>query len=100
MLPGMGDPKAAPDRELLLANHTFPGEYVIKAFGPAGEAFEAAVQGCAHHVVGTERVASHTRISSGGRRTCVTLTLHAESVDEVTAVYVQLHTLPDLLLIL
>ena len=34
MLRVMAGSKRAPDRELLLAQHTFPGEYVIKAFGP------------------------------------------------------------------
>ncbi len=100
MLPVMGDPKAAPDRELLLANHAFPGEYIIKAFGPSGAPFETAVQRCAHEVLDPDRVASHTKVSSGGRRICVTLTLNASSVDEVIQTYENLYQLPDLLLIL
>ncbi len=100
MLRSMGDRKAAPDRDLLLHNHVFPGDYVIKAFGPAGTTFEVDVQGCAADVVGSERVAAHTRFSSGGRRTCVTLTLRAESVDEVISTYERLHDLESLLLIL
>ncbi len=100
MLRAMGDPKAAPDRDLLLNNHTFPGEYVIKAFGPSGDAFAADVQKCAVDVLGADRVASHTRFSSGGRRSCVTLTLRAQTVDDVIATYERLHTLDDLRLIL
>lgn len=100
MLPPMGDRKAAPDRDLLLSNHQFPGPYVIKAFGPAGSTFESDAESCAADVVGEARVTAHTRSSSGGRRTCVTLTLHAHSVDEVIATYERLHALEALLLIL
>lgn len=95
----MGDRKA-PDRDLLLSAHVFPGEYVIKAFGPADSTFEADVQRSAETVVGTDRVASHTRSSRGGRRTCVTLTLQANNVDEVLSTYENLHRLESLLLIL
>ncbi len=100
MLPPMSDRKAAPDRDLLLQNHAFPGEYVIKAFGPAGSTFETDAENCAAAVVGADRVAAHTRSSSGGRRSCVTLTLSAKTVDEVIATYERLHTLDSLLLIL
>ena len=96
----MGDPKAAPDRELLLSNHAFPGPYVIKAFGPTGSTFESDAESCAAAVVGEGRVTAHTRSSRGGRRTCVTLTLHAHTVDEVIATYERLHALEALLLIL
>ena len=51
-------------------------------------------------VVGEGRVTAHTRSSRGGRRTCVTLTLHAHTVDEVIATYERLHALEALLLIL
>ncbi len=100
MLRAMGDRKAAPDRDLLLQNHNFPGPYVIKAFGAAGSTFEVDVEGCAVDVVGKDRVAAHTRFSSGGRRTCVTLTLRANSVDEVISTYERLYALESLLLIL
>lgn len=100
MLPTMSDRKAAPDRDLLLQNHQFPGEYVIKAFGPAGSAFETDATNCAAAVVGADRVTAHTRSSSGGRRSCVTLTLSAKTVDEVIATYERLHALDSLLLIL
>lgn len=100
MLPAMGDRKAAPDRDLLLQNHQFPGQYVIKAFGPTGSTFERDAEDCATAVVGTGRVTAHTRSSRGGRRTCVTLTLDAHTVDEVIATYERLHALEALLLIL
>jgi putative lipoic acid-binding regulatory protein len=92
--------KRAPDRELLLASHTFPGEYVVKAFGPGSAEFAEAIHECARAVVGEERVVVRERISSGGRRMCVTLTLRAESVDEVLLVYDRVHGVPELMLIL
>jgi putative lipoic acid-binding regulatory protein len=78
----------------------FPGEYVIKAFGPSGGTFEADAEACATGVLGEDRVAAHTKFSSGGRRSCVTLTLRANTVDEVIATYERLHELEALMLIL
>ncbi|MCR9164486.1 MAG: DUF493 family protein [Nannocystaceae bacterium] len=96
----MSDRKAAPDRDLLLQSHQFPGQYVIKAFGATGSTFERDAENCAVDVVGADRVTAHTRSSSGGRRSCVTLTLSANTVDEVIATYERLHALDSLLLIL
>ena len=100
MIPSMSDRKAAPDRDLLLGNHTFPGQYIIKAFGPAESSFETDAKRCATGVVGEDRVAAHTKFSSGGRRSCVTLTLQAQTVDDVISTYERLHELDSLLLIL
>lgn len=100
MLTTMSDRKAAPDRDLLLQNHAFPGQYIIKAFGPAESTFETDAKRCATSVAGEDRVAAHTKFSSGGRRSCVTLTLQAQTVDEVISIYERLHDLDSLLLIL
>jgi putative lipoic acid-binding regulatory protein len=100
MLERMQGPKRAPDRDLLLSAHTFPGEYVIKAFGPNTAEFRDAVHGCARDVVGEERVVVRERISRGGRRMCVTLTLRVQTVDEVLSVYDRVHEVPQLMLIL
>jgi putative lipoic acid-binding regulatory protein len=100
MLHPMQGPKRAPDRDLLLSAHTFPGEYVVKAFGPGTADFRDAVHGCARDVVGEERVEVRERISRGGRRMCVTLTLRARTVDEVLLVYDRVHDIPQLMLIL
>lgn len=100
MLTTMSDRKAAPDRDLLLQNHAFPGQYIIKAFGPAESTFETDAKRCATGVVGEDRVAAHTKFSSGGRRSCVTLTFQAQTVDEVISIYERLHELDSLLLIL
>jgi len=100
MIPFMSDRKAAPDRDLLLQNHAFPGQYIIKAFGPAESSFETDAKRCASSVVGEDRVAAHTKFSSGGRRSCVTLTLQAQTVDDVISTYERLYELDSLLLIL
>lgn len=92
--------KAAPSREALLAVHSFPGEYVIKAFGTGGAAFEADAVGVATEVLGPDRVGVQVRTTPSGTRQCVTLTLQARTVEDVEAVYTRLFALPDLLLIL
>jgi putative lipoic acid-binding regulatory protein len=88
--------RTAPDRELLLARHEFPGEYVIKAFGPGDDEFRAQVQAAAAPV----RFSSSERATRSGRRICVTLTLQVETVDEVIEVYGRLHLVRTLQLIL
>jgi putative lipoic acid-binding regulatory protein len=96
-----GQPRAtAPSRELLLANHRFPGPYVIKAFGPASDRFREGIAAAAVVVVGEARAAVQHRTSSRGRRVCVTLTVNAFTVDEVIDVYDRIHRVPDLMLIL
>lgn len=102
MLLGMAEREesVAPSRELLLANHAFPGEYIVKAFGPKTESFRAAVHAGAFAVVGPDRVTIGERSSRHGRRVCITLTLMAETVDEVIGVYRQMYSVPELLMIL
>jgi putative lipoic acid-binding regulatory protein len=90
----------APRRELLLANHRFPGEYIVKAFGPAVDRFVDQIRNCAIDVVGEARATFDERLSRRGSRICLTVTLHAESVDEVIGVYDRMHQVEDLMLIL
>lgn len=90
----------APSRELLLANHRFPGPYVIKAFGPASDQFREGIAAAAFVVVGEARASVAHRTSSRGGKVCVTLTVNAFTVDEVIDVYDRIHQVPNLLLIL
>lgn len=90
----------APSRELLLANHRFPGPYVIKAFGPASEAFAEGVVAAAVLVVGETRATVAQRTSSRGGKVCVTVTVNAFTVDEVIDVYDRIHRVPDLMMLL
>jgi putative lipoic acid-binding regulatory protein len=92
--------RTAPSRQLLLANHRFPGSYLVKAFGPSSEAFVAAIMGAATEVVGESRAHVQQRTSSRGSKVCVTLTLNAFTVDEVIDVYERIHRVPDLMMIL
>jgi putative lipoic acid-binding regulatory protein len=89
----------APARELLEATHQFPGEYVIKAFGPASAEFRSAIGGAARAAVGA-RVVLSERLGSKGNSICITLTLTAHTVDEVVVAYERLHAVPGLRMIL
>ncbi|MBL4687804.1 MAG: DUF493 family protein [Nannocystaceae bacterium] len=97
----MDEPRSkAPSRELLLANHVFPGEYIVKAFGPGTDDFRGAIRSAAVVVVGEERASFTERASRHGAKVCITLTLNAETVDEVIDVYERIHTVGTLALIL
>jgi putative lipoic acid-binding regulatory protein len=89
----------APARELLEAAHEFPGTYLIKAFGPATELFRAGIEQAGRAAVGA-RVELSERLSSKGNSICITLTLAAETVDEVILAYDRLHDVPGLKMIL
>ncbi len=93
-------PEVAPSRELLLANHAFPGEYILKAFGPGTDAFRDAVHAVAAAIVGTTRVTSSERSTRSARRICITLVIAADSVDDVIAMYNGVATIPDLVMLL
>ncbi len=90
----------APSRELLLANHRFPGPYIIKAFGPESDQFREDVMAAAIVVVGESRASVAHRTSSRGAKVCVTLTVNAFTVDEVIDIYHRIHQVSDLQLIL
>ena len=92
--------RTAPTRELLLATHTFPGPYCIKAFGPGDESFHRAVEAAAAIVVTQSRFQARVRLTAKGSSSCVTLDLRVDNVDEIIAVYERLHALPQLKLIL
>lgn len=94
--------RRAPSREMLLAVHRFPCEFVIKAFGPGPTKsdFNARAVACAERVVTAARVTSSERATASGRRVCVTLNVQAERVEDVEDVYEALFELDDLLMIL
>lgn len=96
---GQSTKATAPARELIEANHEFPGEYPIKAFGPASETFRVAVHTATRQAVGARFVVSE-RLSSKGNSVCITLILAAETVDEVICAYERLHDVPGLRMIL
>ncbi|MBL8944871.1 MAG: DUF493 family protein [Myxococcales bacterium] len=92
--------ESAPSRELLLATHAFPGEYIVKAFGPGTDEFRAQVHAVAAAVVGIARLQSTERATKSARRICITLVLAVDTVDEVIAVYHQIAGVDGLLMLL
>ncbi len=93
-------PRRAPSREAILAVHQFPGEFVIKAFGPGTAEFHDAVVAAAHAEIAAERVQVQVRSTASGARRCVTLTLMAETIEQVEGVYSRLYLVEHLFLIL
>jgi putative lipoic acid-binding regulatory protein len=91
--------RRAPARELLEAAHEFPGQYLIKAFGPATDVFRQEIEQAGRSAVGA-RLEVSERLSSKGNSICITLTLAAETVDEVILAYDRLHDVPGLKMIL
>jgi putative lipoic acid-binding regulatory protein len=89
----------APARELIEAAHEFPGQYLIKAFGPATALFRSGIEQAGRSAVGA-RLELSERISSKGNSICITLTLTAQTVDEVILAYESLHDVPGLKMIL
>lgn len=96
----MANPRRAPHRDLLLANHSFPGAYVIKAFGPAEADFRAGIRSACVHTVTAARVKFSERSSKHGNKVCITAAIEAQDVDEVIALYERLYDVPGLSLIL
>ena len=94
------NPRRAPSREAILAVHQFPGEFVIKAFGSGTSDFQEAVVAAAHAEVPPERVQVQVRNTASGSRCCVTLTLMADTVEQVEGVYTRLYLVEQLFMIL
>jgi len=95
-----GPAQTAPSRELLLANHSFPGTYMIKAFGSNTPEFKAGVIATATQVLPVSHVESRERTTANGRQVCVTLVLTARTVEDVEGVYAGIFTVAGLKLIL
>ena len=97
----MSEPTSrAPDRDLLLSQHSFPGDYIIKAFGPADAAFRGGVSAAVEAVFSASRAQLSERVSAKGGKVCITAVLRAETVDEVIEVYDRLYAVADLKMIL
>ncbi|GEM_PF-1756307 len=98
-MPDTSSPRA-PARELLLANHRFPGQYTLKAFGPGNADFREAVVACAAEQLGRERVVVRERATASGHKVCVTLELSLDTVDQLMSIYTRIHLIPGLFLVL
>ncbi len=91
--------RRAPARELIEAAHSFPGEYTIKAFGPATDAFRNDIAAAVYSVLG-ERFSASERMGSKRTSMCITLSLQAQVVDEVLQSYDRLLDVANLKMIL
>jgi putative lipoic acid-binding regulatory protein len=75
-------------RELLLATHTFPCAYVVKAIGLAGEDFVGRIRVAAESAIARPAAVKHTvRFTPDGQHAAVTLDVDVASADEVMAIY-------------
>lgn len=67
---------------------TFPCRFPIKVLGPVGGDFDAAVvEIVRRHAPGLSEAAVTTRLSRGGRYVSVTVTVDAESREQLDAIY-------------
>jgi len=79
----------------------FPCDWPVKAFGPGTEAFELEVVSIVRRHVGDIREnAVTTRPSRGGRYVAVTVTIRAQSRDQLEAIYAELRAHPDVVMVL
>ena len=79
----------------------FPARVHIKAIGAANNRFEALVhQIVSRHIAPDALLASSTRESSGGKYLAVTITVQADSRDQVDRIYQELSHCQDVLIAL
>jgi putative lipoic acid-binding regulatory protein len=87
----MNEPvQRAPNRDLLLATHNFPGPYLIKVFGPPTPEFRQQLDSALAQSLMQAAPQTSEKISAKGSTLCISLHLHVETVDEVIDVYEQI----------
>jgi uncharacterized protein len=81
--------------------HKFPGDFTFKVFGLANDAFEAEVLGIMHkYAPNFSDRAIQSRTSEHGKYLALTLTIYAESKDQVDDIYRALSASPLVLMAL
>ncbi len=89
-----------PSLELIEANHSFPGQYRIKAIGSTGDDFVGRVLAAtASEISGPSEVESSVRKTQGGRHVAITLDVTVQTAEQVRAIYARLHREPGLTLL-
>lgn len=79
----------------------FPARVYIKAIGAASSRFEALVHEIvSHHIAADALLASSARESSGGKYLAVTITVQADSRDQLDRIYQELSHCDDVLIAL
>lgn len=80
---------------------TFPCEYPIKIMGLANETFEKLVMPILQtHIPDLKKEAISTRASKGGKYTALTVTFQATSKAQVDALYQDLTSKPEVIMVL
>lgn len=80
---------------------TFPSDFTIKVFGLATDEFEATVFGIIHkHVSNLSDRAIHSRLSENGKYKSLSITVHAESKEQLDQIYRELSSNPQVLMAL
>lgn len=88
-------------RELLEANHPFPGRFVFKAVGRAEGDFVSSVVAAVRETLNQDFDAPYeTRQTPAGRHVAVTVTPWVDSADDVLLVFARIQQLPDLIMLL
>lgn len=86
-------PQPTPTLEELVA---FPCDYLFKAFGPNGEPFVAAVQAAVAQTVCAPRDGIRCRPSANGQYQCVSVLVRLHNVEQLKAIYRDLHRVAEL----
>lgn len=93
----MTDNQVPPGESLL----KFPCDFTIKVFGLANDDFEAAALGIIHkHAPNFTDQAFQARPSEGGKYKALSITIHAESKEQLDAIYMELSASPHILMVL
>lgn len=87
----------SPSIESIEGSHNFPGPFRFKLFGPMDQTFVDGIRAhVAPHLGDETNYGFDLRPSSKGAHCCVTLTMVANSAEEVQKMYDLLHDTPQL----
>jgi putative lipoic acid-binding regulatory protein len=79
----------------------FPCDFPIKVFGQTGEGFgELVLSIVRRHIPETDSTALTSRPSKGGKYTAVTVTVRAQSQEQLDAIYRELTSSPQVVMAL
>ena len=89
-----------PSVELLESTHTFPGEYMFKAFGDADGRFAGRVIAAVRSEVAEDHEpAVRIRRTASGRHVCVTIEPVVSDANQVLAIYERIYALDGLVMV-
>lgn len=90
-----------PPRELLEANHQFPGTFLFKAIGRCDGEFAARVVAVVRETLSHDFDPPHElRHTSGGRHVAVSIEPWVESSEQALVIYARIRELPGLVMLM